>query len=94
MAQVNVYGTVIDREAREPLAEASVIIKGMDGKIKKFEYTKSNGEFSIIIPSVSGCRLEVMMMGFVKQSLPLDSVSFPLTIYPQIRNRLQVALNS
>lgn len=81
LAQVNVYGTVIDREAREPLAEASVIIKGTDGKIKKFAYTKSNGEFSINIPSVSGCRLEVTMMGFVKQSLPLDSISFPLTIY-------------
>lgn len=81
LAQVNVYGTVIDRDVREPLAEASVIIKGMDGKIKKFEYTKSNGEFSIKIPSVSRCRLEITMMGFVKQSLPLDSISFPLTIY-------------
>ena len=79
--QVNVYGTVIDRDKREPLSDASVIIKGMDGKIKKFEYTKSNGDFSIKIPSVSGCRLEVTMMGFIKQLLPLDSVSFPLTIY-------------
>lgn len=81
LAQVNVCGTVIDRETRKILAEASVIIKGMDGKIKKFEYTKSNGKFSIKIPSVSGCRLEVTMMGFAKQLLPLDSVSFPLTIY-------------
>ncbi len=81
LAQVNVYGTVIDREVREPLADASVIIKGMDGKIKMFEYTKSNGEFSINMLSVSGCRLEVTMMGFVKQLLPLDSISFPLTIY-------------
>lgn len=81
LAQVNVYGTIIDRETKESLVDASVIIKGKDGKIKKFEYTKSNGEFSITMPSVSGCCLEVTMMGFVKQLLPLDSISFPLTIY-------------
>lgn len=81
LAQVNVYGTVIDRETKDSLVDASVIIKGKDGKIKKFEYTKSNGDFSIKIPSVSGCCLEVTMMGFVKQLLPLDSVLFPLTIY-------------
>lgn len=36
MAQVNVSGTVVDKENREPLTGASVIIKGADGKIKKF----------------------------------------------------------
>ena len=81
VAQVNVYGTVIDREVNKPLAGASVIIKGIDDKIKKFEYTKTNGNFSLQMPLINGCRLEVTMMGFAKQSLPLDSVSFPLMIY-------------
>lgn len=81
VAQVNVYGTVIDREVNKPLAGASVIIKGIDDKIKKFEYTKTNGNFSLQMPLINGCRLEVTMMGFAKQSLPLDSVSFPLRIY-------------
>ena len=81
VAQVDVRGTVIDREANEPLVGASVIIKGADGKIKKFASTKADGGFTMQLPSVSGCRLEVTMMSFAKQSLPLDSVSFPLTVY-------------
>ena len=36
LAQVNVRGTVIDRDTNEPLVGASVIVKGADGKIKKF----------------------------------------------------------
>lgn len=81
VAQVDVRGTVIDREANEPLVGASVIVKGADGKIKKYASTKANGGFTMQLPSVSGCRLEVTMMSFAKQSLPLDSVSFPLTVY-------------
>lgn len=81
VAQVDVRGTVIDREANEPLVGASVIIKGADGRIKKFASTKADGAFAMQLPSVSGCRLEVTMMSFAKQSLPLDSVSFPLTVY-------------
>lgn len=80
-AQVNVIGKVIDKESNEPLVGASVIVKGADGKIKKFASSKSDGDFSITMPSVSGCRLEVTMMSFAKQSIPLDSVSFPLTVY-------------
>ena len=72
---------VIDREANEPLVGASVIVKGADGKIKKFASTKADGTFSMQVPSIAGCRLEVTMMSFAKQSLPLDSVSFPLTVY-------------
>lgn len=34
VAQVNVTGTVIDKDANEPVAGASVIVKGTDGKIK------------------------------------------------------------
>lgn len=81
VAQVNVRGTVIDREANEPLVGASVIVKGADGKIKKFGSSDAEGGFTLQMLSVAGCRLEVNMMGFVRQSQPLDSVSFPLTVY-------------
>ena len=81
VAQVNVTGKVIDKENNEPLTGASVIVKGADGKIKKFASSKSDGGFSMTMPSVNGCRLEVTMMSFAKQSIPLDSVDFPLTVY-------------
>ncbi len=81
MAQVNVSGTVIDRENDEPLVGASVIVMGADGKIKKFASSKSDGGFSMTMPSINGCRLEVTMMSFAKQSIPLDSVDFPVTVY-------------
>ncbi len=80
-AQVNVSGKVVDRTAKEPLAGASVIVKGADGKIKKFASTKADGAFTMQVASVNGCRLEIAMMGFVKQSLPLEGASFPLTVY-------------
>lgn len=81
LGQVNVSGTVIDKENNEPLAGASVIVKGADGKIKKFTSSKSDGGFAITMPSVDGCRLEVAMMSFARQSIALDSVSFPLVVY-------------
>jgi hypothetical protein len=81
VAQTNVTGKIIDREDNEPLVGASVIVKGADGKIKKFASSKSDGGFSMTNPSVNGCRLEVTMMSFAKQSIPLDSVDFPLTVY-------------
>lgn len=81
VAQVNVTGNVIDKESNGPLVGASVIVKGADGKIKKFASSRSDGGFSITMQSVNGCRLEVTMMSFAKQSIPLDSVSFPLTVY-------------
>lgn len=81
VAEVNVAGKVIDREKDKPLVGASVIVKGADGKIKKFASSKADGGFAITMPSVNGCRLEVTMMSFAKQSIPLDSVSFPLTVY-------------
>lgn len=81
VAEVNVTGTVIDKESNKPLTGASVIVKGSDGKIKKFASSKSDGGFAITMPSVDGCRLEVAMMSFAKQSIPLDSVSFPLAVY-------------
>lgn len=81
VAQTNVTGKVIDKESNEPLVGASVIVKGADGKIKKFASSRSDGGFSITMQSVNGCRLEVTMMSFAKQSISLDSVSFPLTVY-------------
>ncbi len=81
VAQTNVTGMVIDREANEPISGASVIIKGADDKIKKFASTKTDGKFAMSVPTVKGCRLKVTMMGFTKQSIPLDSTVFPLTIY-------------
>lgn len=81
VAQVNVLGTVVDKESNEPLTGASVIVKGADGKIKKFTTSKGDGGFAMSLPTVEGCRLEVTMMSFAKQSIPLDSVAFPLTVY-------------
>lgn len=81
MAQVNVSGTVVDKESNEPLPGASVIIKGADGKIKKFASSKADGNFALTIPSADGCLLEIAMMNFAKQSIPIDSASFPLTVY-------------
>lgn len=80
IAQVNVSGKVLDKEKNEPLTGASVIVKGADGKIKKFATSKKDGGFAMMVPSVSGCRLEVSMMSFAKKSISLDSVSFPLTV--------------
>lgn len=79
-AQINVRGTVIDRETDEPVVGASVIVKGADGKIKKFASSKADGSFAMTMPSVSGCRLEVTMMSFARQSMPLDNVEFPLIV--------------
>ncbi|MDE6533491.1 MAG: TonB-dependent receptor [Muribaculaceae bacterium] len=80
VAQVNVSGTVLDKDSNEPLTGASVIVKGADGKIKKYATSKADGGFAMSLPSVAGCRLEVSMMSFAKQSIPLDSVAFPLTV--------------
>ena len=81
VAEVNVSGKVVDKGNDVPLTGASVIVKGADGKIKKFTSSKTNGNFEMSVPSVDGCRMEVSMMGFSKQSIPLDSVSLPLTVY-------------
>ena len=80
VAQVNVSGNVVDKDSNEPLTGASVIVKGADGKIKKYATSKGDGGFAMSLPSVAGCRLEVSMMSFAKQSIPLDSVSFPITV--------------
>lgn len=80
-AQVGVRGTVVDLESGAPLAGASVVVKGADSKIRKFASTKADGIFSFELAAIDGCRIEVSKMSYAKQTLPLDSVSFPLTIY-------------
>ena len=80
VAQVDVTGKVVDKTTGEPLAGASAIVKGNDGKIKKFTTSKADGAFAMSLPVIAGCRLEVSMMSFAKKSLPLDSVSLPVTI--------------
>ena len=47
VAQVNVSGTVVDKESNETLTGASVIVKGADGKIKKYTTSKGDGGFAI-----------------------------------------------
>ncbi len=79
-AQVNVAGTVIEMETYEPVMGASVIVKGADGKIKKYSISKANGGFAMSLPSVAGCQLEVSVMGYAKKTIPLDNVSFPIEI--------------
>lgn len=81
VAQVNVTGKVVDKVSYEPLTGASVIVKGSDGKIRKFATSKADGGFALTVPSIFGCRLEVSMMSFVKQSVSLDSVALPVTVY-------------
>ena len=80
IAQTDVTGMVIDNESNEPVTGASVIVKGTDDKIKKYTTSKSDGGFTMSLPSVAGCRLEVSMMSFAKKTIFLDSVSFPLTV--------------
>ena len=79
-AQVDVCGNVIDKETQEPLAGASVMVKDAGGRIKKFAGTKADGMFSLSLPTVSGCVLEVSMMSFARQSIPLDGAEFPMTV--------------
>lgn len=79
-AEVNVCGTIVDKATDEPIEGASLIVKGNDGKIKKFSTSKSDGSFSIQLPSVDGCRIEVSMMSYVRKSVSLDSVVFPLAL--------------
>lgn len=82
-AEVKVTGIVVEKTENEPLAGATVIVRGTDGKIKKFASSKADGGFALSLPdeSVAGFCLEVSMMGFEKLSLALDSLSFPVTVY-------------
>ena len=73
LAQINVQGRVMDMNDCEPLAGASVVIKGSDGKIKKFTSTKADGDFLIEMASVDGYHLEITMMSFEKKSISCEA---------------------
>ncbi len=79
-AQVKVSGTVIDSADNEPIAGASVSIKGADGKIKKFASSGADGKFTMTMPSTEGCVLEASMIGYGKKRIELAGKSFPLTV--------------
>ncbi|MDE6009658.1 MAG: hypothetical protein K2G90_10675, partial [Muribaculaceae bacterium] len=51
-----VSGVVTDVAGGKNLSGASVVIKGKDGKIKKFTSSKSDGSFSLTLPSLEGQR--------------------------------------
>ena len=80
VAKVEVLGIVVDGENNEPLVGASIIIRGPNNTIKEYTISDKDGKFQIAASSVEGCQLEVSMMGFEKKSIPLDNVSFPVTI--------------
>ena len=81
MAQTNVSGNVVDAERNEPLAGASIIIKDDHSKIIKFTTTKDDGTYTMQLSSATDGILEVVMMGYKKQSIPLVDVALPLTVY-------------
>lgn len=81
VAQVNVAGTVIDADMGGPVSGASVIVRGADGKIKKFASSKADGGFAMSVATIAGCRLEVSAMRYEKRAILMDSVAFPLTVY-------------
>lgn len=83
VAQVRIDGKVLDAETGKPLRSASVTIKNSNGKIQKFTTTKVDGAFSLQIDNIAGCNLDVSILNYAKQSLPLDSISLPITIEMQ-----------
>ena len=81
MAQTNVSGNVVDAENNDPVVGASIIIKDDNGKIIKFTTTKDDGTYSLQLSSAKDRFLEVVMMGYKKQSVPLVGAVLPLTVY-------------
>ncbi|MDE6225923.1 MAG: TonB-dependent receptor [Muribaculaceae bacterium] len=81
LADVTVCGKVVDASNDRALSRASIILKGGDGKIKKFSTSGSDGKFSMSVPSVNGCTLEVSVMGFARRTFHTDTLTFPITVY-------------
>ena len=81
LADVTVCGKVVDASNDRALSRASIILKGGDGKIKKFSTSGSDGKFSMSVPSVNGCTLEVSVMGFARRIFQTDTLTFPITVY-------------
>lgn len=95
-AQVVVKGVIFDEEFKEPLAGASVLVRDADGKIRKFDSSAPDGSFAMSLSTIKGCHLEVSMIGFVGQSLALDSITMPVTIYlsPGVMQLKEVAVKA
>lgn len=79
-AQSVMHGYVRDMATEKPVSGASVVVKGTDGKIKKFATTKSDGSFNLATAPQKGYRIEVSAMSYKRMSLVADSVSYPLTV--------------
>ena len=79
-AQVEISGTICAGDTGEPMRGVSAVVRDADGKIKKFASTDSEGKFKIRVPTVEGYSLEVSMISFAKQTIPLAGATFPLTI--------------
>ena len=79
-AQVEISGTICAGDTGEPMRGVSAVVRDADGKIKKFASTDSEGKFKISVPTVEGYTLEVSMISFAKQTIPLAGATFPLTI--------------
>lgn len=80
-AQTTVSGIVVEKDNGNPLPGASVVIKNAEGKIKKFTSTKTDGSFSITLAANEDMTLEVSMISFAKQILPLNEAKSPLKIF-------------
>lgn len=80
VAQINVSGIVLEKESKEPLPGASVIMRNAEGKIKKYATTDASGKFAMSTPEIKGYTIDVSMMSFAKQTVKLDSVQLPVTI--------------
>lgn len=78
--QIAVNGTVADAAGGEPLTGASVVYRNAEGKIKRFATTDGKGQFELSVNTLTGCRVEVSMMSYARQSFALDSVALPLNV--------------
>lgn len=84
IAQINVSGIVLEKGPDTPLAGASIVLRNAEGKIKKFATSDAKGEFSLSVPELKGCTVDVAMMSFAKQTINLDSAKFPLTVRMEV----------
>lgn len=79
-AKDGIEGRVLDHDTDDPLAGVSVILRGNDGKIKKYGASGSDGSFSIDHPTLKGATLSFSMIGYSKLTIQLDSAATPLTV--------------
>lgn len=71
-AQTVCKGTVLNVN-KEPIANASVLIKNAEDNILQFGFTNAQGVFSINTETEGSFVVEVNKMGFDKQQQPLNT---------------------